>query len=163
MHEGLGDLGALAHALGVALDRAVGVFESCRLAGGRGRWPRWPRGRPMPLSRAQLRMKLAPGHPFVEGVLLGAEADQAVQGRVIPGGLAEDEDIALAGLELAGGELEEGGLARSIGPEQAGDADGQRDGELVEPDHVAVPLGDVLEGDDGVAGCVCVTSAGPGF
>ncbi len=71
--------------------------------------------------------ELAAGHPLVEGILFGAECDVMVQCGVVPGAVAEDADGALAGAELAGGELEDGGLAGAVGSEQAGDSGGYPD------------------------------------
>src|SRR5262249_52146345 len=85
---------------------------------------------------------------FVEGVLLGAQSEVAVEGRVVPRGLAQDAYAALARLELPGGELQERRFAGAIRAEQTRDAGVDPQRQLVDADDVAVPLGDAVELDD---------------
>src|SRR5262249_33755096 len=89
--------------------------------------------------------KVPAGHPLVERVLLRAEPDEAVEPRVVPDLLAQNAHLTLAGVKLTGGKLQQRGLAGAVGPEQAGHARRDPDRQLVEPNNVAVPLGNLVE------------------
>ena len=89
------------------------------------------------------------GHPFVEGVLLRAEADRAIEGGIVPDRLAEHANCSLAGAKLAGRQLQQRRLAGAVGAEQPGDAGADFERQLVDADDVAVPLGNFVEVDDG--------------
>ncbi len=54
--------------------------------------------------------------------------------------MAQHPDLALAGPELTGRQLQERALPRPVGPEQAGHARGQLERQVVQADHVPVPL-----------------------
>ena len=64
--------------------------------------------------------------------------------------MAEHADLPLAGAKLPGGQLQHGRLAGPVGAQQAGDAGRDPHRQLIQADHVAVPLGDPVELDDGV-------------
>ena len=66
--------------------------------------------------------ELAARHPLEERVLLGAEADVAVQARPVPRAMAQHPDLALAGPELARRQLQERALPRPVRAQQARDA-----------------------------------------
>src|SRR5262249_30484194 len=107
---------------------------------------------------------LQAGHPVVERVLLGAEADLEVDLRVAPDRLAEDRDRPLARLELTGDELHERRLSRAVWPEPAGHAGRHRHADVVEADDLAVPLRHVVGRDDGggsAGGVAHVTTSTP--
>ena len=87
-------------------------------------------------------------HPLVKCVLLRTEADQAVERRVVPHLLAQHAHRPLAGVKLPGGQLQQGRLPRPIGTEQPGDAGVDPQVQLVDADHVAVPLRDVVKLDN---------------
>src|SRR5437588_190186 len=89
---------------------------------------------PQPRGRVH---KVPPGHPLVKRILLRTQPDEAVEGWIVPNLLAEDLHGTLAGIKLSGRQLEKSGLARAVGTEQAGDAGGDPDRELVDPDVVA--------------------------
>src|SRR5207245_528176 len=67
----------------------------------------------------------------------------------VPGRLAQHADGALAGHQLPGRQLEQRRFARAVGAEQTGHAGRDVQGQLVQADDVAVPLGDAVEDDDG--------------
>src|SRR5262249_45154052 len=92
--------------------------------------------------------EIEPSHPLVERVLLGAQADVTHQRRIIPHRLAEDADLSLARIQLAGCQLEQRRLAGAVGTEQARHAGWDAQRQLVQPNDVAVPLGDAVELDD---------------
>src|SRR4029079_9373626 len=71
-----------------------------------------------------------------------------VEVRVAPDRLPEHLHGAFARLWLTRGELPEGGLAGAVGAEKARDARRHADADVVEADHLAVPLRHVLGGDD---------------
>ena len=107
MHKGLGHFDALAHALGIAADGAVFVlghadgFDCLRGGGARV-------GAGQTAETGAGVDEIPAGHPFVEGILLGAKADVAIERWMVPDGLAENIYSALAGIKLAGGELQQG-------------------------------------------------------
>ena len=67
---------------------------------------------------------------------------------IAPDGLAEHRDRALARPELAGDELHERALAGAVGPEQPGDAGRHVHRDVVQADDLAVPLRQVVGGED---------------
>ena len=138
---------ALPHALAVGADLLVGglhqIDRGNRLA---GRFVGFLVAQAVqPHERAD---PLEAGHALVEGVLLGAEPDLEIEVRVPPDRLAEDLDVPLARLELTGDQLHERRLAGAVGAEEPGDAGRHGDGDVVQADDLAVPLRDVLGGDD---------------
>ena len=94
------------------------------------------------------RDPLEAGHPLVERILLGTEADAPIEARVLPDRLAEHRDSPLARLELAGDELHERRLAGAVRAEEAGDARRHSERDVVQADHLTVPLGDVIGTDN---------------
>src|SRR5690242_6775318 len=80
------------------------------------------------------------GHPFVEGVLFGAQADEAVEGVIVPDTVAEDTHFPLAGMELPRRQLQKRRLAGAVGTEQPGDARRNPERNVVDADDVTVPL-----------------------
>ena len=71
-----------------------------------------------------------------------------VERGIVPDRLAEHADRSLARLELPGHELHERRLAGAVRAEQAGDAGRHRQRDVVQADHLAVPLRQVVGGDD---------------
>src|SRR5271168_5245706 len=67
---------------------------------------------------------------------------------MIPDRLAKNTHRALAGAKLAGGQLQQSGFAGTVGAEQTGHASGDFDRQLIDADDIAVPLGDLVEGND---------------
>src|SRR5271165_3873437 len=122
---------------------ACSVIRTCsRTRSAASRDPR----RPRPASNA-LEVRNSPGHPLEERVLLGAKADQPVQSRVVPGPMPQHPNLALAGPKLTGRQLQQGALPRAVGTEQPGHPRSHSERQVVDPDHVAVPLGDRVELD----------------
>ncbi len=148
VRERLRELHALAHALAVGANllarrlHEVDLLERAVRELGR-------RGVAHPVQARQRGDPLEPGHAVVEGVLFGAEADAEVEAGILPDRLAEHRDRALTRLELAGDEFHERGLAGPVGPQQARNARRDGHGDVVQPAHLAVPLGQVLCLDDG--------------
>ena len=62
--------------------------------------------------------------------------------------MAEHRGRPDGGRQQAEQDLDQRGLAGAVGADQAGDAVGQRDGEVIERDHGAVPLGQSAGADD---------------
>ena len=145
--ERLRQLDALAHALAVGADLLVGRLHQVDAPSAR---PRRVVGLLLreAVEADQRRDPLEPGHPLVERVLLGAEPDLEVELRVAPDRLAEHLDRPLARLQLTGDQLHERRLAGAVRAEQAGDARRHVDADVVQADDLAVPLRDVLGGDD---------------
>src|SRR5262249_28282205 len=90
--------------------------------------------------------------------LLGQVADALVLADV-GGGLADEEGIALGGEEQAEQQLDRGGLAGAVGPEQAEDlaaadldVEGPQGGLLLAAPEVAVDLGELSRFNDYVLG-----------
>ncbi len=151
-HEGvvqdrLGQLDPLAHPLGIAADGPAGglghVHALERPLGGLGRAAPAQAG-----EQGAVHQERPAGHPLEEGVLLGTEADVAVQARGVPGPVAQHTHLALAGPQLAGGQLQQRALARAVGPQQPGHARRQAERQVVQADHLAVPLRHGTELDD---------------
>jgi hypothetical protein len=85
------------------------------------------------------------------GGVLGDEADPGQLRRSGRGALAEDGDRAEGRREHPGGEPQQGGLARSVGADESGDAalgDGQR--AVAQRPGPPVPLAKLAGLDDGV-------------
>ena len=61
--------------------------------------------------------------------------------------MPQHPNLALAGPELTGRQLQQRALPRAVGTEQAGHARSHSERQVVHPDHVAVPLGDRAELD----------------
>ena len=73
---------------------------------------------------------------------------RAIERRIVPHLLAQHADRALARPQLAGRQLQQRRLAGAVRPKQPGHAGADFDRELVDADDVAVPLRNVVEGDD---------------
>src|SRR5687768_9878567 len=148
MNEGLRQLHALPHALAVGADLLVGGLH--QVHGGQRAGRRFSR---LFLVEAiepdERRHPFESGHPLVKRILLGTEADLEIEVRVAPDRLAEHVDGTLVRLQLTGDQLHERGLAGAIRPQQPGDARRHRDGDVVEPDDLPVPLGHMVGRDDG--------------
>src|SRR5262249_46259329 len=80
--------------------------------------------------------------------LFRTETHPDIQRRILPDLLAEDGDLALAGLQLPRDELHESALACAVGTEQAGDASRHADGHVVQSNYLAVPLRQVISCQD---------------
>ena len=82
----------------------------------------------------------------VQGALLEHHADVAQRGhRVVADRVAGDHRVASIGDEQAGEQLEQGGFAGAVGPQQGHEAAGlQRHGQSVERDPRAVALAQAL-------------------
>ena len=140
--ERAGDLGALAHALRVRPDRAIGrlgqVDRGDRPGGGRVRV-----GDALQ-SRVEAR-ELETGQVRVDGLALGDEPDVAVHLGSAPGGRALDEDAAGRRCEEAGHQVQERRLAGAVRAEQAGHARAEPERDVVDGHDVPVPARDVVE------------------
>ncbi len=143
VRERLRQLDALAHALAVGADALVGGVLQIDLLERRHRGVGG-----LAIAEAvqaqQRRHPFVTGHPVVERVLLGTHAHAQEDVGIAPYRLAENLHCALVRLQLPGDELEERRLARAIRSEQAGHAAADGDRDVVEPDHLAVPLRQVL-------------------
>ena len=134
---------ALAHALRVRAGRPLAALDEPDAVEG-------ARRAHFGLARAEAREAqeegdhLGRGHVVVERVLLRAEADAPQVVAVGEGRLAQDPDRAARGPQLARDELEEGRLAGAVGADQAGHAAFDRQRELVQADHLAVPAPELL-------------------
>ena len=150
VRERLRHLDPLAHALAVGADLLVGRLGELDVLD-RARAPS-PRASRLgdAVQTHERRHPFKAGHPIVEGVLLGTEADAVVQAGFCQIGSPRTRDAAFARLELPGDELHERRLARAVRPEQAGDAGRDRDRDVVQADDLAVPLRQVI-GDDQTA------------
>src|SRR4029077_1918120 len=107
----------------------------------------------------QLRHPLETGHPLVEGVLFRTEPDARVEGGIVPDRRPEDAHRPFARFELTGDQLHERRLAGAFRPEQTGEAGRHRHRHVVQADHLAVPLRQMVGGDD--AGCRHATTSMP--
>ena len=67
------------------------------------------------------------------------------------GGNAQDGDLALRRTDQPGHQVHQGGLARPVRTDEAGDAGRNREAHFVDAQHFAVEARDVGEGDEGVA------------
>ena len=93
--------------------------------------------------------EIVAGHPLVECILLRAQADAAIQRRVVPDLLAQNADAALARPKLAGRQLQQrDSCRRRSGPSRPVTPGMICSGKLVDADDVAVPLGNFVEGND---------------
>ena len=101
------------------------------------------------VQAGQQQDELAAAHLGVGAVVLGAEADALEEARVAVDRLAEDRQRADLGLELAGGDLEEGRLAGAVGAEQAGNAAADLQVDVADAQDVAVPFGELLGLENG--------------
>lgn len=138
--EGGRHLHALAHALGVRGDLPVlGVGHL------HGREGLVGRPGPQPVQFGVGEDELAAGEEVVHRLPLGDDADVLVDVLVAPDRLAVEGDAAGGGGQEAAHHVDEGGLSRSVGAEQAGDAGADRHGDVVDGDHVAEPAGDVVD------------------
>jgi hypothetical protein len=145
--QGGGQLGALAHALGVALDpsvhRALHAHHlERRHRGGRGLGAR---------HAGQVRQRghqLAAGELVVGGLVLGAVADAAAHQRIDERVAAVDLDRAAAGPQEAAHQLHQRRLAGAVGTEQADHAAAHGPGDVADAQHRAVPLRAALGDDD---------------
>ena len=108
-----------------AVGRLVGVFIFCRVA----------------LRRTNSR----PVRERIDGLRFVHEAEATVQVDMRPSRVAVDPDRPVRGAEQTGHHLEDGRLARAVGPEQGGDARRDAEGDVGDGDDVAVPLGDALD------------------
>jgi hypothetical protein len=88
----------------------------------------------------QRRHPFVSGHAVVERILLRTDADTSKNRRVPPYGFSENSDGALARLQLPGHELEESRFAGAVRAEQTGDASANRNGDVIEANHLPVPL-----------------------
>ena len=145
MHHRLRELHPLAHPLAVGANPLVGRVQQIdrlqRFSGRRGS---------IRLGQAvepcQRRDPLQPGHPLVERVLLGAEPQPGEETWVAPDRLSEHPHRPFARLELSGDQLQEGGFAGAIRPQQTGDAGPDLDRDVVEADDLAIPLRHPVDG-----------------
>jgi hypothetical protein len=81
------------------------------------------------------------GQVLVEAVVFRAVAQRRQQAPVVPGGLPVDLHLALGGAQLAAEQFYQGGLARAVGAQQADYVCLALEGEIVDRDHLAEPLG----------------------
>src|SRR4030095_12327389 len=63
--------------------------------------------------------------------------------------LSQHADIAFARIELTGDELHERALAGAVRPEQTRDARRHADRDVVQTDHLSIPLRQMIRGHDG--------------
>ncbi len=92
------------------------------------------------------RHPLEPGHPLVERVLLRAEADAEIQGRVLPDRLAEHGQLPLLGLSWPVISFMNVDLPAPFGPSSPVMPGGTVSGHVVQADDLAVPLRQVVGG-----------------
>ena len=153
--QGLGQADPALHALGVFAELAV-------LGRGQADHVDQPADPLVPLGGRDLEQpaveveRLLGVEEPVEVRLLGQVADPLVLGDV-GGRLVEDQGVALGGEEQAEQQLDGGGLARAVGPEQAEDlapvdlkVEGLEGLDLRASPEVAVDLGQVPRLDDDV-------------
>src|SRR6185312_3308901 len=88
--------------------------------------------------------ELSPGQVFVKRIDIGAITDEPPRSPV-PGVDAANADAAERRLQLPRGQAKQRALAGSVGADQSGDPTGQFEGNLVQGEDGAVPLGSVLE------------------
>jgi hypothetical protein len=136
VHQRRGDPGPLAHSLGVGADppvlRRCHLDQPDRACGGclRVRKALQPRAG---------KHELGGGQERVRRLLLADQPEQPVDPRVAPGRCAADRDGAAGRRQQPGHQVQHGGLAGAVRPEQAGHAGPQRHRHVVHRDHVPVP------------------------
>jgi hypothetical protein len=136
VHQRRGYPDPLPHALGERLDTAVlGVGHLDVVDGPAGRGRRI--GQPVQLRARQ--HELPRGEEAVHVLLLGDQAQPAVDVRVPPARLAADRHRAARRRQQAGHHVQQRRLAGAVRPEQARDARPDRHRDVVDRDHVAVP------------------------
>ncbi len=150
VHQALGQLGALAHALGEAAHPAAQRFLQAHLdqralgVGARapGRHAGQLRHAGDPLQRGQL---------VVQVLVLGAVADAAARLRRAERLLPEHLHLAARRAEQPDDHLHQRRLAGAVGPEQPDDAAAHGPAHVRHAQHVAVPLRAAGHLDDGAA------------
>ena len=139
----LRELHALAHALAVGADLLVRRVE--QIDAGQRPPRRFHRVFLVVAVQAdQRRHPFEAGHALVERILLGTEANLEIQRGIAPDRFAEHLHGALARFELTGDQLHERRLAGAVRTEQPGDARRHVHGDIVQSDHLPVPLRDLL-------------------
>ena len=146
----LRQLDALPHALAVGADLLVGGVHQVD----RRQRARAPRRRlrfsSRPFSRTSARHPLEPGHPLVERVLLGAEADAGSRGDGLPQiGSPSTVTLPLLGLSWPVISFMNVDLPAPFGPSSPVMPGGTATRDVVQADDLPVPLRDVLGRDDG--------------
>ena len=145
----LGELGPLLHAGGVAADRAVALLGQPHVAqhvGGAlaGRGERQAR------HLAQVHDQVAGRHVGRQAVVLGHVADQGADRAAVGGDVVAEHARAAAGRRhQAEQDLDQGGLAGAVRPDQAGHALADGHVEAVQRRDARVLLGEPRGVDDG--------------
>ena len=139
--EGLGELGLLLHARGVAAHRAVALLGEADVAQHLG--GPLPRRHPGQAGHhREVHDEVAGADVGRQAVVLGQVADQGPDRAALGADVvAEHLGLASGGGDEAEQDLEERGLAGAVGADQAGDAGADVDGERVEGEDRTVVLG----------------------
>ncbi len=143
-----GELGALAHPLGIRADRAVGrlgqLDRGDRLIGGASRI-----GDALELGIEQ--GEFVAGQIARDRLALGHQPHIAIDVRVAERRSTGDAHDPRGRGEQTGEQMQQGRLAGAVGPQQSGHARTERERDVIDRHDVAVPAGDVVEFDRGHA------------
>ena len=150
--ERLGELDPLSHALAVGADALAGGIHQIDRRRARARPPDARPCLSSPFRRASAVDPLEPGHPVVEGVLLRTEPDPEVRATgCCQIGCPSTRTSPLLGRSWPVMSFRNVLLPAPFGPSRPVMPERHADRHIVQADDLAVPLGEVVGDDDGLA------------